>query len=166
MPVIERTVDIQAPIGRVFAFATDARNHSLVAPPETKERLLDPGDNPLRLGSIVRFSARFGLVRWTLSSRITAFIAPDPAKPVYATFQDQQVRGPFSVWIHDHIYEATAASTTRVTDRFTYSAPLGPLGWIADQLWLTSTLSRFMEYFQEAEKRILEMEVNKVTGPQ
>ena len=71
-------------------------------------------------------------------------------------FQDRQVRGPFAVWIHDHIYESTDGGGTKVTDRFTYSAPLGPLGRIAERLWLHKRLSKMMEHFQEAEKRILE----------
>jgi ligand-binding SRPBCC domain-containing protein len=156
LPIIERTIEIDAPITQVFDFVTDARNHGRVAPPETKERLLDAGDIPLRLGSVVKFSARYGLIRWTLSSRITALAALDPANPTSASFQDQQVDGPFAVWIHDHLYEATAEGGTKVTDRFTYQAPFGPLGWIAERLWLNKRLTSMMEYFQEAEKRILE----------
>ncbi len=161
MPIVERTIEIQAPIAQVFAFVTDARNHGRVAPPETDERLLDAGDVPLRVGSVVKFSARYGLVRWTLSSRVTDVVSLDPANPKCASFQDRQLRGPFAVWIHDHIYESTSNAGTKVTDRFTYEAPFGPFGRIADRIWLHARLRSMMVYFQDTEKRILEDEATQ-----
>lgn len=158
MPQIERTVEVHAPLGRVFAFVTDIRNHSRVAPPETQEELLDAGDTPLRVGTIVRLRARYGGIRWTLTSRITAFDPPGPLHPDTAYFRDEQVQGPFALWRHDHWFAATSDGGTRLTDRFTYAAPLGPLGRIAERIWLNDRLRRLMEHLQATEKRLLEEE--------
>jgi ligand-binding SRPBCC domain-containing protein len=158
MPQIERTVEIHAPIERVFAFITDIRNHARVSPPETREELLEAGDIPMRLGTTVRLRARYGGVRWTLASRITAFDPPDASHPDSAYFRDEQIHGPFAVWKHDHWFESTAGGGTRLTDRFTYAAPLGPLGRLAERFWLNAQLRHLLEHMQTAEKQLLESE--------
>ncbi len=159
MPTIERTVEIDVPLERVFAFVTDMRNHRLVVPPQTQEQLLDAGDNPMHVGTVVRLRARYGGVRWTLSSRITVFEPPDTLQPDKAYFRDEQVSGPFALWQHDHWFTALSDGSTRLTDRFTYAAPFGPLGRLAERLWLDNRMRQLLEYMQTAEKQLLEAEV-------
>lgn len=158
MPQIERIIEIRASLETVFAFVTDIRNHGRTVPPETQEQLLDAGDIPLRLGTLVRLRARYGGIRWTLASRITAFDPPDPLHLESAYFRDEQVRGPFAVWQHDHWFAATPTGHTRQTDRFTYAAPIGPLGRLVERIWLNDRMRYLMEHIQETEKRILETE--------
>jgi ligand-binding SRPBCC domain-containing protein len=156
MPQIERTVEIHAPLEQVFAFVTDIRNHRRVVPPQTQEQLLDAGEMPLRLGTVIRLRARYGGIRWTLASRITAFEPPDPVHPESAYFCDEQVRGPFALWKHDHWFAATPIGSTRLTDRFTYAAPLGPLGRLVERVWLNNCMRHLLEYMQTTEKQLLE----------
>jgi ligand-binding SRPBCC domain-containing protein len=158
MPQIERTVEIHAPLERVFTFVTDIRNHRRVAPPQTQEQLLDAGDIPLRLGTVVRLRARYGGIWWTLASRITAFDPPGPLHPDSGYFRDEQVHGPFAQWQHDHWFATKPGGSTLLTDRFTYSAPLGLLGRIAQRLWLNAQMRDLLEYMQAAEKHLLETE--------
>ena len=158
MPQIERTIEIHAPIERVFDFITDIRNHSRVAPPETQEQLLDAGDFPMRVGTVVRMHARYGGVRWTLASRITVFDPPGPSHPDCAYFRDEQVHGPFALWQHDHCFASTPTGGTRLTDRFTYAAPFGPLGRLVERLWLNGRMHHLMKFMQATEKRLLETE--------
>ncbi len=156
MPVIERTIEINAPIDRVFEFITDISNHPRVSPPETNERIIDAGEVPMRLGTVVKLRARYGGFNWELSSQITAFDQPDPGCPQSAYFRDEQVSGPFKRWQHDHLFESTLPGVTRLTDRFTYSAPLGLLGKVAEWLWLNRRLHRLMEHLQTQQKRLIE----------
>ena len=156
MVQIERTVEIDAPIERVFAFITDVRNHPQVVPPETREQLLDGGDEPLKLSSRVKFRARSGGVTWTLLSSITAFDPPNKEHSDSAYFRDEQVKGPFAEWRHDHWFASTSAGSTNLTDRFTFTAPYGPLGRVAERLWLTNRMTYLMEYMQTAQKRMIE----------
>jgi ligand-binding SRPBCC domain-containing protein len=159
MPQIERAITIAAPLPQVFAFLTDIRNHPRLTPPETQEQLLDAGGMPLCLGTEVTFCARYGGRFWTLRSRITAFEPPHEAHPDRAYFRDEQVRGPFARWRHDHWFEATSSGETRLTDRFTYSAPFGPLGWLAERLWLNRRLRHLLEHLQSSAKRLLESDM-------
>ena len=158
MPQIERTVEIHAPIQRVFAFVADIRNHRLVVPPHTREQLLSGGDSPLRVGTVVRLRARYGGIYWTLASRITAFEPPTAVQPGNAYFRDEQVSGPFALWQHDHWFASTPDGHTRLTDRFTYAAPLGPLGKLAENIWLNGSMRHLMEFMQVAQKQLIEQE--------
>lgn len=160
MPQIERTVEIHAPLEQVFAFVTDVRNHPRVVPPRTQEQVLDTGDIPLRLDTVVRFRARYGGIWWRLASRITAFEPPTPLRPESAFFRDEQVRGPFGQWKHEHWFTTTPVGSTFLTDRFTYQAPLGPLGKLIEYLWLHRQLHHLLEHMQTAEKRLIEAEVS------
>jgi len=158
MTQIERTVEIDAPLERVFAFVIDIRNHRRIVPAQTQEQLLNAGEIPLRLGTVVRLRARYGGIRWTLASRITAFDPPDSLHQSSAYFRDEQVHGPFALWQHDHWFTSMPSGSTRLTDRFTYAAPMGPLGRLVERLWLSDRLRHLLEYMQTTEKCLLESE--------
>jgi ligand-binding SRPBCC domain-containing protein len=156
MPQTERTVEIYAPIQRVFDFVADIRNHRLVVPPETQEQLLDGGDGPLQLGTVVRLRACYGGIYWTLASQITAFTPPDSILTGTAYFRDEQVQGPFALWQHDHWFASTPTGSTQLTDRFTYAAPCGPLGRLVESIWLNARMRHLLEFMQVAEKDLIE----------
>ncbi len=156
MPTVEKSVEIHASIEEVFAFIADINNHKCVSPPQTQEELVDAGDYPMRVGTVVTLRAKYGGIRWTLISRITAFEPPHSAKPNEAFFCDQQVKGPFAVWKHEHTFKQVRPGVTGLTDRFIYSAPLGPLGLIAEKFWLNKQMRMLMGYMQVHQKRIIE----------
>ena len=53
------------------------------------------------------------------------------------------VRGAFARFDHDH-YFARAEGGTLLRDVFDYRAPFGPLGWIAERLFLSAYMRRFL----------------------
>ena len=158
MQTLERSITIDAPLETVFAFFTDIRNHQRLSPPHTQEELVDPGDIPLKLGTIVRLRARYGGLRWSLASRIMAFEPPGQPHPGSAYFRDAQVHGPFGFWQHDHWMQALPEGGTSLTDRFQFSSPLWPLGLIVEHLWLRGVLTDLMQHLQDTAKHILEKE--------
>jgi ligand-binding SRPBCC domain-containing protein len=69
-----------------------------------------------------------------------------------AGFVDEQVQGPFKRWRHRHTFEeALDEGRTKVwaIDEVDYAAPLGPLGWVADRLFLRRQIARGFAYRQE-----------------
>lgn len=80
------------------------------------------------LGQTVTFRARHLGIVWRLTSRITVLDAPH-------RFVDEQVRGPFARFRHEHRFAAAGAGT-RMVDVVEFAAPLGPLGRIAEMLVL------------------------------
>lgn len=158
MQILERSVEIDAPLETVFAFLADIRNHARLSPPQSQEELVDAGDVPLKLGTTVRLRGRYGGIRWPLASRITVFEAPGQPYPDRAYFCDEQVRGPFGVWKHDHWMQALPDNRTRLTDRMQFSAPFWPLGLPVERLWLRRVIWELLVHLQTAAKRILETE--------
>lgn len=86
----------------------------------------------LSLGDQVTWRARhFGLT-WHLTSTISAYVRP-------SYFVDEQVRGPFRHWRHEHTFASThdgGVEATLMKDIVDFAAPAGPLGTLADALVL------------------------------
>jgi len=129
---------IHAPVARVFDLARSIEVHLLgnthfgeQATAGTRSGLIGPGEQ-------VTWRARHFFVSQHLTSAITAFEPP-------AYFQDTMLRGAFHSMQHDHYFRDVAAPdglpTTEMRDVFRFSAPLGPLGWLAEQL----VLRRYMQ---------------------
>lgn len=112
MPHFFRSVVIQAPVEKVFAF--HEREDAL--------RLLSPAFPPVRVirrsGGIepgARVDLMVGPFRWT---------ALHSALERNRFFEDQQIEGPFALWIHRHEFEPLG-NATRLTDRIEYRLPGG-----------------------------------------
>ena len=54
------------------------------------------------------------------------------------------VKGAFAGFTHTHLFEPVAPDSTRMTDRFDYRSPLGPLGRVADAIFLERYMTRFL----------------------
>ena len=93
------------------------------------------------LGETVTWRARHFGVPWTMTSRITEFQEHD-------RFTDEQVSGPFRSFRHIHLFEPLerpmGTARTIMLDDITFSAPLGPLGVVAEHLALTRHLQRLI----------------------
>lgn len=144
MPQIELTTHIAAPCSRCFDLARSIELHTL-STSRTGERVIAGKlHGLLTLGDEVTWSARHLGVWQTLTIRITAF---DPPKH----FRDSMVRGTFKRLDHDHYFTTGAPGWTLMRDVFDYVAPLGPLGWSAERLFLT----RYMRHFLQARNQQL-----------
>ena len=100
----------------------------------------------LALGDRVTWRAKHLGMWQELTSQITAYDRP-------AHFRDSLVRGAFARFDHDHFFTASGGGTL-VREVFEYRAPLGPLGWVAEHLFLTAYMRRFLETRLLALKRI------------
>jgi ligand-binding SRPBCC domain-containing protein len=136
MPIIVLRTAVNAPPLRCFDLARDVDLHQR-STAASRERavggvtsgLLGPGDE------VTWEATHFG-VRQRLTSRITEF---DPPR----RFTDEMVRGAFRRFRHEHQFLA-ADGGTEIVDRFDYTSPLGPLGWLADNLFLRRYMTRLL----------------------
>jgi ligand-binding SRPBCC domain-containing protein len=90
----------------------------------------------IELGEEVTWRGRHFGVMQHFTSRITAF-----DRPRY--FQDTMQRGAFRTFVHDHFF-APDGDGTRMTDVMVFSAPLGPLGRLAEKLVLRRYLEQLL----------------------
>lgn len=74
-------------------------------------------------------------------------------------FRDSMVRGAFRSFDHDHWFTPGADGITECRDLFTLTAPLGPLGWIAERAFL----ERYMRAFLVERNRVLK-ELAEISG--
>lgn len=86
------------------------------------------------LGESVTWRARHVGVWFTMTSRITALDRPD-------RFVDEQVRGPFRAFRHEHTFE-TVDGGTLMTDTLTVASPV--FGRLAERLILVPYLRRLI----------------------
>lgn len=126
--------DIDAPIELVFDLARDLDLHARSMAHTGERAIGGRTSGRIELGETVTWRARHLGFWWTLTSRITIAEAPH-------RFVDEQVRGPFAWFRHEHRFEERPGGATRLTDRWRHASPLGPLGWLVDRL----VLGRHME---------------------
>lgn len=139
----------------VFEFQANLKNHPRISPPDGREEVVSPLDTELSLGVRVSFRARHGGVWHALESEIVEW------NPPYG-FVDRQVSGPFASWSHRHRFVAFQAGTL-MTDQIEYTPPAGPLGALAERLWLGKHMDEFFNYRQAEAKRILE-QITRIKG--
>ena len=136
MPRIVVVMYVEAPPERCFDLARSIDLH-VRSTGRTGERAMGGVTTGLiGLGQEVTWRARHFGVWQHLTSRITAYDRP-------RHFRDSQVRGAFARFDHDHVFEP-CGSGTLMRDVFDYRAPLGPLGWLAERLFLTAYMRRFL----------------------
>lgn len=146
----EHETPIEAPVKLVFdlSLAIDAHVASMSA---SKERAI-AGVTSGRIGldETVTWRATHLRIPFTMTSRVTELESPH-------RFVDEQVRGPFRSFRHEHIFEARDG-VTRMIDRIQFDAPLGPIGRLVEGLVLRSYMQKLIvlrsEYLKaEAERR-------------
>ena len=129
---------IAAPIERVFDLARDIDLHARSMAATGERAVAGRMSGPIELGESVTWSARHFGLWWTLTSRITAVDPP-------TRFADEQANGPFARFEHIHTFEPTQGGGTLMTDDWDHTAPLGPLGRLADRLFLADHMRRLLE---------------------
>lgn len=128
---------IAAPAGDCFSLSlsVDAHTASMGASGERAVGGVTRG--VMTLGDTVTWRARhFGIV-FRMTSAITEYTYP-------TRFVDEQQRGPFRRWRHEHTFTAMADGRTVMTDVVAFRSPLGPLGFLADLLVFDHYMPRLL----------------------
>jgi ligand-binding SRPBCC domain-containing protein len=144
---------IAAPAGRCFDAARDLDLH-VESLAHTNERAVGGRTSGLiELGEEVTWRGRHFGITQHFTSRITAFDYPH-------SFTDAMQRGAFRSFVHQHLFEA-ASGGTLMTDVLVFAAPLGVLGWIAEQL----VLRRYLQRLLQGRARVIKEAVERETVP-
>lgn len=136
VPRIELSLQVAAPPSLCFDLARSVDAH-VRSTTSTSERAVGGRTTGLlELGDQVTWRARHLGVWQHLTSRITIFDRP-------RHFRDSMVRGAFARVDHDHYFNPVGDGTLMV-DVFDYRAPFGLLGWLAERLFLSAYMRRFL----------------------
>lgn len=132
-----RTISIEttvaAPVVACFdlALSVDAHTDSMARSGERAVAGVTSG--AMMLGDTVTWQARHFGIPFRMTSAITEYERPE-------RFVDEQRRGPFQRWWHEHTFTVLSPDQTLMVDRVEFRSPLGPVGLLAD----VSVLDRYL----------------------
>ena len=123
------------PIEEVFAFFSDADNLDSITPPWLSFRTVTRQPGEMRVGAVIDYKLRVrGFpIRWR--SEITAWTPP-------CQFVDEQMHGPYRLWIHTHHFESRDRGTL-VCDDVQYAVPFD---WLLHKLIVRPDVERIFAY--------------------
>ena len=138
MHTLERSQLIRAAREELFAFFEDPRNLGKMTPSGMGFRILKTDDPPMWPGFRIKYRIKvFGApIRW-----LTTITEYESGR----RFVDEQTKGPYSFWRHEHVFE-DAEGGTLMSDRVQYELPFGILGNAVQRLIVARELERIFDY--------------------
>lgn len=133
MPVFTHRTRIDAAPGACFDASRSIEAHTGSMAGSRERAVAGRTRGLLGAGERVTWRAWHGGVPFVMISAITEFEAP-------RRFVDEQVRGPFAFWWHEHLFTPLGAGGTLMRDVVRFASPLRPVGTAVDRLVLTAYL--------------------------
>ena len=151
MPTFNSQLTVAASIEAVWDRFQDVETFlPALTPPEQGLEIKHALPLPPQVGTTLKMTMAglFGRIQWT--AKYVEFAPPHGTiTGTEARFVDEQTTGPFKRWTHTHEFVAVDSQTTRCIDHIDYAAPLGPLGWIADLVFIRRKLRKTFAYRDE-----------------
>lgn len=137
MPTIHLTTFVAAPIERVFDLSRSVDLHRKSMAHTGEEAVAGTTSGLIGLDETVTWKAKHLWKTRVLKSRITAMKRP-------FSFTDEMVNGDFKSLRHEHHFKAIDNGTLLI-DLFSFEAPYGQLGRMANQFFLIRYLKNLLE---------------------
>ena len=148
MPAIVLKTLIKEDIKVVFDLARSIDLHMLSTEQTNEKAIAGKTSGLIELGEFVTWRAKHFGVYQTLTTKITVLEKP-------RLFVDEQTKGIFKSFRHEHLFEETEKGTLMV-DKFEYESPLGFLGRLMDWLIIKNYMIDFLKKRNMTIKRVAE----------
>jgi ligand-binding SRPBCC domain-containing protein len=137
---------VPKPLEEVFSFFSRAENLQRLTPPWLHFRIVSVDPQPVRKGTLIRYSLRWRIfpIRWTTEIREW-----DPPNG----FVDLQLKGPYKLWHHQHRFIGEAGGT-RIIDEVQYALPFGMLGRMAHVLKVKKDVATIFAYREDMVRKM------------
>jgi ligand-binding SRPBCC domain-containing protein len=116
---LQTEIWLARPRRQVFEFFADPRNLERITPPWLSFEIVTPPDTRIETGTVLEYRLRLRRLPLRWRSEIAAWEPP-------RRFVDRQIKGPYSLWVHEHRFEECDDGTV-VIDRVEYAVPGGRL---------------------------------------
>lgn len=127
-------------IDEAWAFFSRPENLEEITPPFLRFQIVS-AERELRRGSRIEYRLRVRGIPMRWISEINEWEPPH-------RFVDTQLRGPYKLWRHQHIFVAENGGT-RITDDVEYALPFGVLGRIAHALMVRRDVEGIFAFRQK-----------------
>lgn len=127
------------PPEQIFPFFADAGNLDAITPPSLHFRIVTPRPIEMRAGTLIDYKLRVRGVPMRWRTLISAWEPPH-------RFVDEQLRGPYRQWIHEHTFEPHNGGTL-ARDVVRYAVPFD---FIAHRLFVRPEVLKIFAFRQEA----------------
>lgn len=128
---------IHAPLERCFDLARNIDLHTESMRHTGEKAVAGRTSGLIGPGETVTWEARHLGFTQRLTSKITAFDYPN-------TFTDEMLNGAFKSMQHHHYFDNLGDGRTLMKDVFVFESPLGPLGKLANGLFLKRYMRRLL----------------------
>lgn len=135
---LKASMQVQCPIERVFEFFSDAANLEAITPPWLNFQILTPMPLEMSQGALLDYKIRLHYVPIKWRTEICVWQPPHK-------FVDQQLKGPYKKWYHEHTFEDAGNGITNVNDDVHY-IPRG--GSLIHRLLVKPDLEKIFAYRQ------------------
>jgi ligand-binding SRPBCC domain-containing protein len=127
----------------VFTFFADPKNLERITPGWLHFQILTPPDVKVGPGVILDYRLRLRAIPMRWQSEIAVWDPP-------YRFVDRQIRGPYSLWVHEHRFTDDNGGTA-VRDDVEYAVPGGPL---VQKFLVAPDLAKIFAYRQAALRKL------------
>lgn len=135
---LHRSLWLPRSVEELFGFFSNAHNLQELTPPWVEFQILTPAPIKMGVGTLIDYKIRVHRIPLRWRTLISRWEPP-------MRFVDQQIRGPYRTWIHEHRFEAVDGGT-KMTDDVTYDV-LG--GALVHRLFVRSDVERIFDYREQ-----------------
>ena len=140
---LEKEIWLPRSLDEIFSYFSDAFNLEQLIPPWLRFEVLTPMPIPMKAGTLIDYRLRLRGIPLRWQSEITLWEPPH-------RFVDEQRRGPYRLWHHEHAF-AEKDGGTQVVDRVQYATPGGSL---VQRFFVQPDLERIFTYRHQQLQRI------------
>ena len=125
----------------VWSFFSDPANLVIITPPHMKFKITSPPPirNEVYEGMVITYEV--SPVKGMRANWVTEITKVEPQN----FFIDEQRFGPYAMWHHEHHFKQLPEGV-KMIDKVSYKMPLGPLGQVAQTLFVKRQLKQIFSY--------------------
>ena len=135
---LDRELWVPRPIAQVFDFFSDARNLERLTPDWLHFEIRSSLPLEMKIGTLIDYRIRLYGIPMSWRTLISEWTPP-------FRFVDEQLRGPYSLWWHEHTFSERDGGTL-LGDHVRYRAPVG---FISHPLMVRRQLQRIFSHRTE-----------------
>jgi len=123
----------------LWEFISVPQNLNKITPPDMAFEIIGEPPEKTYAGLLLEYRVKVPLLGWSTWLTEIKYVEEG------VSFMDEQRVGPYKLWLHTHKLEDVDGGT-RMTDNIRYLVPLGPIGLLANAVFVGRTLRRIFDY--------------------